>query len=186
MPSVLNETKTQTRRSSKKARFKIGEILFIKEPFANEYGDSGNRHYKYDGKKKFEDFKHDENIKWEDMKWSNKLFMGEQDARYFIKITNVRQEHLQDISDADCIAEGVSKMACNPPVYELPPSGNLDDPEKEQKRIDKNKEWEGDYYAYNTPQEAYAVMLDKVNNKKGSWEQNPLLWVYDFQLLQKI
>jgi hypothetical protein len=34
---------------------------------------------------------------------------------------------------------------------------------------------------YNTPQEAYAFLFNKIHGK-GTWEQNPFVWVYDFEL----
>lgn len=39
--------------------------------------------------------------------WSNKMFVKPELMPHQIKITNVRIERLQDISDEDCLAEGI-------------------------------------------------------------------------------
>ena len=41
--------------------------------------------------------------------WSNKMFVRANLMPHQIRITNVRVEHLQDISDQDCIKEGVGR-----------------------------------------------------------------------------
>lgn len=96
----------------------------------------------------------------------NKLFMPEKYARYYIEITAVRAERLQDISDADCMTEGViSRVAAVYPyelLYQIPEVPN--------------------YYA--TARQAYASLINNINGK-GTWERNPYVWVYDFRLIEK-
>ena len=36
---------------------------------------------------------------------------------------------------------------------------------------------------YHTPREAYAVLIDKVSGK-GTWDKNPWVWAYDFELVK--
>ena len=38
-------------------------------------------------------------------------------------------------------------------------------------------------YFWGTPQEAYAALIDKINGK-GTWESNPYVWAYDFELVK--
>jgi hypothetical protein len=78
-------------------KYQPGEILYLKEPYylSDEY----SINYKYD----YPDYDRDFYL------WQNKLFMPEKYARYFIKITDVRCERLQDISVADARAEGVKE-----------------------------------------------------------------------------
>lgn len=93
--AVVDGEKTQTRRISKsdKPRYKKGDIIYLKEPyFFNP--ETGNCYYKY----KSDDTKYP---------FANKLFMPESMARYYIKITDVKRERLQDITSEDCAKEGI-------------------------------------------------------------------------------
>lgn len=94
----------------------------------------------------------------------NKMFVKADFMPHRIRITNIRVERLQDISEEDCIAEGVWR--------------------------DDNVELEGTTYWYHglanssfrTPQEAYASLIDRISGK-GTWESNPYVFVYDFELI---
>jgi len=89
--AVVSGRKTVTRRLSD--RYNVGEILYLKEPYRLETRNVIR--YKYSS------------LNPDNGKWSNKLFMKEAYARYFIKITGKRQEHLQEITHNDCIKEGI-------------------------------------------------------------------------------
>ena len=83
-------------------RYKIGETLYLKEPYfvsKNKSISFLSPAYKYGSILSEEDIN--------STKWENKLFMPEKYARYFIKITGVRWERLQDISDEDILIEGI-------------------------------------------------------------------------------
>lgn len=83
-------------------RYKLGEILYIKEPI-HKLPD-GTTIYKYCN-----------HLAPVDIKWSNKLFMPKSDAREFIKITGVTVQRLLDITPQDCIKEGIPEIrAFNP------------------------------------------------------------------------
>ena len=89
-----------------------------------------------------------------------------------IRITNVRIERLQDISDADCLKEGIYAYYYGDEkekrFYEIPPNGYS---------------FDGTDFHYPTPREAFAYLIDKVSDK-GTWERNPYVWVYDFELVK--
>ena len=103
--------------------------------------------------------------------WNNKLFVRADLMPHQIRITNVRVEQLQDISNPDCLSEGV-----------------LD----ESQYYTKNDYPFGFYFSntklaslfFKKPQEAYAWLINKVC-KKGTWESNPYVFVYDFERLIK-
>lgn len=99
--------------------------------------------------------------------WSNKMFTSSDEMPHQIRITDVRVEHLQDISDEDCLKEGIAPMivGCEYYVFSF---------------IDKEK---GRFLDYKTPREAYAALIDKVSGK-GTWESNPYVFVYDFELVK--
>ena len=95
--------------------------------------------------------------------WTNKMFTKADILTRHIRITNIRIERLQDISDEDCMKEGIWR--------------------------DDNVGLEGttDWYhglsnsSFRTPQEAYASLIDRISGK-GTWASNPYVFVYDFEL----
>lgn len=99
--------------------------------------------------------------------WSNKMFVKPELMPHQIKITNVRIERLQDISDEDCLAEGIQIGQCGSAdthfmdVYYIP----------------------NEIQPYCFPKDAYAALIDKVG-KKGDWDSNPYVFVYDFELIK--
>lgn len=96
--------------------------------------------------------------------WTNKMFVKPELMPHQIRITNVRIERLQDISDKDCLAEGIEFDGKAQSFYcGMNVSNNA-------------KIWLG-----RTPREAYAALIDKVG-KKGDWESNPYVFVYEFDL----
>ena len=92
--------------------------------------------------------------------WANKMFVkASVMPHHHIRITDVRVEMLQDISDEDCLREGIVK-----------------DDEPYSRYFFSLDSW------YNTPRAAFAALIDKVSGR-GTWESNPLVWVYSFELV---
>ena len=104
--------------------------------------------------------------------WSNTMFTKADLMPHHIRITNIKIERLQDISDEDCLREGVE---LNTRQYEY----------------DGTKKYcvcgLGHWRAigctdFDTPREAFAALIDKVSGK-GTWESNPYVFVYEFELI---
>lgn len=110
--------------------------------------------------------------------WTNKMFVKPILMIHRIRITNVRIQRLQDISDEDCLAEGIEH---------LPDGGGLKPYAFYDKTIKVKSEKEGISYGwyrdFDTPREAFASLIDKVG-KKGDWDKNPFVFVYDFELVK--
>ena len=110
--------------------------------------------------------------------WTNKMFVKAELMPHQIRITNVRIERLQDISDEDCLAEGIER---------LPYGGGFKPYAFYDKSIKVKSEKEGVNYGgyrdFGTPRAAYAALIDKVG-KKGDWDSNPYVFVYDFELVK--
>lgn len=97
----------------------------------------------------------------------NKMFVKADIMPHRIRIINVRIERLQDISDEDCIAEGVVKGRVG----------------------SENTHFMNAYYPPTmmqlpccTPREAYAILIDRILGK-GTWDKNPFVFVYGFELV---
>lgn len=100
--------------------------------------------------------------------YTNKMFVRADKMPHRIRITDIRIERLQEISDEDCIAEGIKK---NPEVL--------------------RGMWEFSYIKgvtlkfemSTTPRGAYAKLIDHISGK-GTWESNPYVFVYEFELIK--
>lgn len=108
--------------------------------------------------------------------WSNKMFVYAGLMPHHIRITNVRVERLQDISDEDCLREGIYahtvQLDETPGVkpytsysYNMLPGSNI-------------KRW-----WFGTPRKAFAALIDKLNGN-GTWASNPWVFVYGFELVK--
>ena len=93
--------------------------------------------------------------------WNNKMFVRADYMLHRIRITKVRIQRLQDISDVDCMAEGIN-------YYEQ-----------------EGFSWCSTGELFDTPREAYAALIDKISGK-GTWESNPYVCVYEFELVKWI
>ena len=97
------------------------------------------------------------------------MFVGADMMIHQIRITDVRVERLQDISDEDCSKVGIIKKwhapACKN-YYYLPGI--------EVKSVED---------VHDTPQEAFAHLINKVS-RKDVWSNNPYVFVYDFELIK--
>lgn len=108
--------------------------------------------------------------------WNNKMFVKADLMPHRIRITNIRIERLQDISDEDVINEGFSNICFNKNV------GNM------------LNEWGYDlcyYDAFGNSQslhstiakEAYSYLIAKLYGW-NLWDFNPYAFVYDFELVK--
>ena len=93
--------------------------------------------------------------------YNNKMFVRAEDMPRHIKITDRKLERLQDISDEDCLKEGILQSD----KYAMPIGIPLKD---------------GVFFYYDTPREAFAALIDKVSGK-GTWNSNPLVFAYEYQ-----
>ena len=136
-------------------KYKVGEVVAV----AQSYIDCGN----------LPDYELDEDgypIMPKRSGFFNKMFVRADLMPYQIRITDVRVERLQDISDGDCLKEGIE---------EFPTKSTLSG---------KAYTFNGINESYKTPQEAFAYLINKVN-RKDVWKENPYVFVYDFELLNE-
>lgn len=90
---------------------------------------------------------------------SNKMFVRADLMPLRIKMINYRVERLQDISDEDCLKEGITsfKNKYGVDVYSI-----------------------GNGSCFSTAKLAFAALIDKTCGK-GTWESNPYVHVYEFE-----
>lgn len=102
---------------------------------------------------------------------TNKMFVRADLMPHHIKITNVKVERLQDISDDDCLKEGIRKATIGYYVDGL----MVRDWQKESHRETES----GNIKLFPTPKLAYASLINKICGK-GTWERNPWVEAYTF------
>lgn len=98
----------------------------------------------------------------------NKMFVRANLMPHRIKITKIRVERLQDISEEDCLKEGV--------VYNHA-RGDFD---REDYHVPAAELSE---FYYKNPREPFAALIDKTCGR-GTWNSNPYVFVYDFKLIK--
>ena len=96
---------------------------------------------------------------------TNKMFVRADLMPHHIRITRIRVERLQDISDEDCLEEGIWTRTGRWYCYDI---------------IKRGMEF---YDPYPDPREAYSVLIDRISGE-GTWQSNPYVFVYDFELIR--
>lgn len=95
--------------------------------------------------------------------WTNKMFVKADLMPHRIRITDIRAERLQDISEEDCLAEGIVDF---------------------ESRINKAHFYSitDESATYGTAKKPYSLLIDKIAGK-GTWKRNPYVFVYEFGLI---
>ena len=98
--------------------------------------------------------------------YENKMFVRADLMPHRIRITDIRLQRLNNISDEDCIREGITKGDFKdfPQQMYFPYKGCKD----------TEVMW--------TPQGAFSILIDKICGK-GTWDSNPWVYAYTFELL---
>lgn len=128
--------------------YDVGDIVAIAQSYKTVYSE-------IEGKDAAEKFKKEyENTAG----WNNKMFVKADLLPHHIRITDIKIERLQDISEEDALREGIEELCFD---YFLP----------------------NDYSKpFLMPRDAFAFLIDKVG-KKGDWDKNPLVAAYTFELV---
>jgi len=93
--------------------------------------------------------------------WKNKMYVRADLMPHQIQINGYHVERLQDISDEDCLKEGIIEYApCCECGSELYAFDGADD-------------------VWYTPREAFAALIKKIHGRKV-WDDNPWVFAYDF------
>lgn len=162
--AVLNGTKTMTRRVIKKEipignwqetekmlRYKVGEVVAIAQPYKTLYTNA--------------DFEMEDSYHFltESKGWNNKMFVKADLMPHHIKITDVRVERLQDITNEDCLKEGVWQFCYDTDLF----------------YVSKDIGYAGTV-AFPSSREAFWYLINKICGK-GTWERNPWVEAYTFE-----
>lgn len=173
---VLHKTKTNTRREPfehdfkdfrasfdkdnhlcvydgdkliKRSKVGIGDVVAVAQPYKELYP---NADFRMVG----------DEFMTESAGWNNKMFVSEDLMLHMVKVTGIKAESMQDISDEDCLKEGIVKLGFLTYSYK-------DRPIKKE--------------LFRSPQLAFSELIDKVSGK-GTWKRNPWVFAYEFELVK--
>jgi len=161
-----------------KSKYNVGDILWVRETFAETCDEYGSPIIAYKAGKprlitgcngKYELWKEtDTNWSIDNFpacgKWKPSLFMPFFACRLFLKITKVKVQRLQEISKEDAICEGVESTQLNDVTF--------------------YKDYEYNRWLHINPKSSFATLWYKINGIK-SWDENPLVWVVEFEVCPK-
>ena len=132
-------------------KYKVGEVVAVAQSYHSFYNDECDPRMFPNG-----------------AGWTNKMFVRADLMPFQIRFTGVRMERLQDISDEDCMAEGIDYVNGYSESYFFGFG------------VKFGKGW---IRLGNTPREAYAALIARISGK-GTWESNPYVFVYEFELVK--
>lgn len=140
-----------------KTRYQVGEVVAI----AQRYEDAINK------------------LDWVSIKihentpgWNNKMFVRADLMPHRIKITGIKLERLQDISEEDCFKEGISCFLNH---------GYQNGMSETNRKISYGFHGLKDFFE--SPIEAYSLLIDRISGK-GTWQSNPYVFAYSFELIK--
>ena len=181
--AVLSGIKTMTRRvlrgnvplgnweeTAKCLPYKVGEVVAI----AQSYNDINN-----ELEEQGDDVSNDWWIPSFEGKvldtlagYKNKMFVRSDFMKHHIKITDIKVERLQNISDDDIMREGIYlQHFFNKVEYVFATKGKMNNTPVYRLKT------------FPTPREAFAALIDKISGK-GTWEINPWVAAYSFELIK--
>lgn len=96
-------------------------------------------------------------------KWKSSMFMPKKAARIWLKITHINIQRLNDISEEDCIKEGIQQFTKDGNLHKYGLDGSV---------------WAD---MPRTAQEAFKMLWEKIN-EQFSWDKNPWVWVIEFEI----
>lgn len=109
--------------------------------------------------------------------WNNKMFVKAEYMPHCIRITDIKAERLQDISEEDAMREGIFKYDKPPLHHEMDLYAPWPPYVKPYKHDNDNLK-----YRY-TARYAFAYLIDKISGG-GTWKRNPWVFAYTFELVR--
>ena len=176
---IMAGRKRQTRRTHKKNKAKVGDIVWVREPASVIRVDplfiEMDIKYKADGSVvrmdvpyRFWNHNNTSVARWIEFKQGIPNGCIVEAARTFLKVVEVRTEPLQDISDEDLLLEGlyVSNNPNGDELYSYDPRG-------------LSSMWS------NSKRRAFQLLWDSTSKDCLKWDDNPLVDVFTFDPVER-
>ena len=145
------------------AKYKVGEVVAVAQSYKSVFKESLSYsiprwHWLDDhiGEKGFD----------------NKMFVKASEMPHQIQITGIKIERLQDISEEDCLREGLQEYF---PYIDRNPNDKV-----RTFRYFKNGKIR---HCISPASKCFAYLIDDISGK-GTWLSNPFVFVYSFKLIK--
>lgn len=149
-----------------KPPYRPGDILYVRETFSKERV-RGNDIFVY--KTGDEKAKIIQGVRGRSIKWAPSIHMPREAARIFLRVTGVRVERLQDITEEQAREEGVEPFMM---------TADVDKPDRE-------KHWQEMLPALLMFLRIWDSTIKPADRALYGWEANPWVWVIGFERCEK-
>lgn len=139
------------------AKYKVGEVVAVAQRYKEVVYEP------HTVGECLADEKYSINLKYENG-WNNKMYVKAAYMPHRIRIIDIKVEKLQDISDEECLKEGLIKMFFGY-CYEY--------------HDRHGRSFKGSV----SIRDAFADLIDGISGK-GTWESNPWVFAYSFKLVK--
>lgn len=154
------------------AKYDVGEVVAVAQSYKSIHEEMMNGDY---GNSRYDAFRCA--MVAGTKGWNNKMFVRADLMPHHIRITDIKVEHLQDISEEDAMKEGVFK-------YDEPPLHHEMDLYAPWPPFVKPYKHDGDNLKYRSKARyAFAYLINKVSGR-GTWEENQYVFAYTFELVK--
>ena len=153
--------------------YSVGDILYVRETFNDIETDTilyaADEEFIDFGCKRVDDYLFMES----EIKWKPSIHMPKSAARIFLRITDVRVERLQDITEEQAIKEGVEGIPCD--CKNLDSYGSCED-------CCNYGWWEPPVLDFHY---VWDHTIKKQDLDRYGWQANPWVWVYEFERMEE-
>ena len=197
-PCVLRESRGRDKAASGdltpvklKPPYQVGDLLWVKETWgifdtdahediaiAYKAGPDNEVVWHKDKASLFKDYKVG--------KWRSSRFIPKWVARTWLEVISVRAERLQDITEDDAIAEGLTEYFWDEECAKYPHiAKDIAEGKRWWRHVISKRGRKGS--VWDCPIKAYRELWDDINAKRGypSWDSNPWVWRYEFKIVNR-
>lgn len=155
------------------APYKTGDILYVRETWRSTGEIARPYAYKAD-EKDFRLIGESGQIMTFRYRWRQSIHMPKEAARIFLRVTNMRVERLQEISDNDVIREGI-----NPSAWNEECCGSFSNESCE------NRDDYGRLCYWFKFSELWDSTIKPSDRDRYGWNANPWVWVIEFERMNR-
>jgi hypothetical protein len=184
-----------------KPKFKPGQVLWVRETWrfctdANSFCYKASQPYISDHCRKYA------SVCAESPKWRAAVHMPREAARLFLRIKTVKAQQVQDITEAEAKAEGVTRIFDHLTKEEYDKWNAMTSFQKPQNEHsynnylwhgrfrhgegNKHAAWPYQYSGYDSARDSFSSLWELLNAQQGyGWGGNPWVWAYEFERVKE-